>query len=1223
MIGTDEERPHPTRCIWLLGGLRVERAGVALPVAGPKLQALLALLALSPGRPFTREALADCLWPDAAPERARPALSDLLYRLRQALGAGWLSSESDRISLRADTGIWIDVEAFEQLAAQTDVEAALAAAELYRGELLPELFDDWLVARRAALHERLTACLLRVGASAEANNAFDQALAAYQRVAQADPLDESAVRGLMRVHRRAGRRQQALQCYTQLCQALAAELAAIPQPETRALAAALRDEPPPARAPTALVGRQHERAMLIQRLERAAQGHGGLICVEGAPGIGKTWLLESLAESARWRGLRVSWGRASEHGARSACTPLDQALQAAAAPDLERLHAQLSPVAAAALSGMVPALLPAVPLQLTHPPDLSAALHRLFQVLTADTPQLLILDDMQWADAGFWELADAFAALHTLPLLVVLAYRSTEAREDAVTWRGLGNLDRLATPLRVVLAGLATADCATLAAELGQPLESAAAQALQQITAGNPLHLVELLLAPDAADGLLLPALLRRRLALLAPDARASLEAAAVLEREFSHKLWQGLAGPALGNALPALSAGRFVEQSAHGYRLQHDVIREQLYAELSPVRRRELHLRALALFEHQDTPASCAWHARRAELWPQAARWYRLAGERAFTSYAYAAASQLLDQALECAERGDTATDELLAIHSVRLQVLAVTGPLPTLRAAIDSVKQLADALSDDRRRLQALEARVSVESLDAAPAQLQATLAAAMALAERSADRSALARLTRVYGLHLLLTTAAHPEHALAELERAVSLAEAIPNYRALVAALCALGFGQRLVGRSEAAHASASRALALAEVRTELAPARAEALRVLAEVALNRGEWELARGTLRTAIPLLEELNDRWPLAFAYFMATSVCYAMGQHAEARGFAERLQRLVRAGDLAPDSPWMLYVYTCTIDAAVHSGDLPAAEQLAATVRGLADRCDDAQATLYLLTALGSLELYQGRYREAEPYLARAITLWRDAPSGVLTPMLLHATAAQLLGHHREAETSLQLAEGGLASSEIAYYTVALNFTRFLVRGKAADLHAAHAELQRQAALFRDPQLRAAFLHEVRLHRLVQQLWKVRPVAGALRAGATVWAQLTALYRPAQPRPPAPGRSAEVRLARLDAPLGRPPTPAERVLVRWTVDAGEADTLVLQRSGKAALRQHRLRRLLDEAVAQGAAPTDDELATALGVSRRTVLRDIAALAQSGATAATRRRRPASEQPGD
>jgi hypothetical protein len=418
----------------------------------------------------------------------------------------------------------------------------------------------------------------------------------------------------------------------------------------------------------------------------------------------------------------VSWGRAGGHGARPARAPLDQTLQAAAAPDLERLRAQLSPVTAAAVSSLVPDLHPAAPLHLTHPPDLSAALHRLFQALTVATPYLLILDDMQWADAGFWALADAFAALHSLPLLVVLAYRSAEARGDDDTWRGLRTLDQFAMPLRIQLAGFAAADCAALAAEIGQPLDNAAAEALQQATDGNPLHLVELLLASAAADGRLLHTLLRRRLAALAPDERTALEAAAVLERAFNRDLWQEMAGAALDAALPALSAGRFVEQTEHGYRLQHDLIREQVYTELDPARRRELHIRALALFERRAAAGSCAWHAR------QAARWYRLAGEQAYAAYVYTAAGHLLDQALECAALGAIAADELLAIRSARLRVLAVTGPLPALRTAIDAVEHLAHELGDDSRRLQALEARVGVESLDATPEQLQATLEAAL---------------------------------------------------------------------------------------------------------------------------------------------------------------------------------------------------------------------------------------------------------------------------------------------------------------------------------------------------------------------------------------------------------------------------------------------------------------------------------------------------------------
>jgi predicted DNA-binding transcriptional regulator YafY len=60
--------------------------------------------------------------------------------------------------------------------------------------------------------------------------------------------------------------------------------------------------------------------------------------------------------------------------------------------------------------------------------------------------------------------------------------------------------------------------------------------------------------------------------------------------------------------------------------------------------------------------------------------------------------------------------------------------------------------------------------------------------------------------------------------------------------------------------------------------------------------------------------------------------------------------------------------------------------------------------------------------------------------------------------------------------------------------------------------------------------------------------------------------------------------------------------------------TGQAA-RRRRLVRLLDAAHAAGATPTDDQLAAALGVSRRTILRDVKALRAARQTVTTRRRR--------
>jgi hypothetical protein len=164
----------------------------------------------------------------------------------------------------------------------------------------------------------------------------------------------------------------------------------------------------------------------------------------------------------------------------------------------------------------------------------------------------------------------------------------------------------------------------------------------------------------------------------------------------------------------------------------------------------------------------------------------------------------------------------------------------------------------------------------------------------------------------------------------------------------------------------------------------------------------------------------------------------------------------------------------------------------------------------------------------------------------------------------------------------------VILHYARFQVSGRVSDLQAARAEIQRQAALFKDDRLRTDFINQLYWHREVEKRWQ------ALQPGPTL---LT------------------VRLARVDAPLGRLLTEAERVDVQWTVDNGEEDAAVLRREGKAALRLHLLLRLIAESEAQGASPTDADLARALGVAERTIERDLQTLHATGAHVITRRRK--------
>ncbi len=96
-----------------------------------------------------------------------------------------------------------------------------------------------------------------------------------------------------------------------------------------------------------------------------------------------------------------------------------------------------------------------------------------------------------------------------------------------------------------------------------------------------------------------------------------------------------------------------------------------------------------------------------------------------------------------------------------------------------------------------------------------------------------------------------------------------------------------------------------------------------------------------------------------------------------------------------------------------------------------------------------------------------------------------------------------------------------------------------------------------------------------------------------------------------QVRLARMDVPLGRELAEEDFVEVTWTLSTPVDDRF----RKKADRRRHILKRLAAEAEVQNAAPTDQDLADALGVSTRTIERDMAALHSQGHRLPTRRRK--------
>jgi len=163
-----EDRTHAdeqTPALWsvgLLGGLDLSDGSQHLTrLPSRAVTALLARLALAPERAHAREELIELLWPGVALGVGRNRLRQALSTLKGVLEpAGRVPPQpvllADRVSVRvAPGGLGCDALRFERLARAGRHTAARA---LYRGELLPGFYDDWIDEERlrlAALHDRL------------------------------------------------------------------------------------------------------------------------------------------------------------------------------------------------------------------------------------------------------------------------------------------------------------------------------------------------------------------------------------------------------------------------------------------------------------------------------------------------------------------------------------------------------------------------------------------------------------------------------------------------------------------------------------------------------------------------------------------------------------------------------------------------------------------------------------------------------------------------------------------------------------------------------------------------------------------------------------------------------------------------------------------------------------------------------------------------------------
>ena len=705
-----------------------------------KTLSLLAYLLLHRETPLSRDFLAYLMWPDDTEESARSKLRANLYDLARVLPPAapghWLKIEGANLHWNPAASLWLDVDEFVAAASvpQRDEEAI----EVYKGELLEQLYDEWVFPLRERLRNLYLATLTQAVSNARRRLDFQRAIGHAQALLAIEPFREDILRRLIALRNESGDRAGALDEFRRFAQLVRNELGIDPMPETVAVRDtiargefvpdAIEDDAIPAtraeRVPALpFVGRQAELEQLLDAWSRAARGRGGVFFVSGETGIGKTRLALELLHAVEERGGRVLLGTTGSPEVipyQSVVVALRSAL-----PLVESLR--IGDVWLSTLTALLPELRNRKD-SLPPPPrvDPAGESARLFEALTRALiglararPLLLVLEDLHWAEEATIEaLSFLLRRVASAPILVVATFRDDEMprlhplqrlRRDAVA-HGVYSISL--RPLRL-------ADIAELEPVLGTRTKRPP-QALLAESDGNPLFLTQLLDDDAHTDGERrggLRALVARRVARLTSNARTIAEIAALTGSQFSGALAREVCGwdeAAVGDALGELIDRRIVRETAgrglFDYSFGHEIVREVVAEAVPPNRALERHRRIAVVLEELAPD-------RIEEIAGEVARHYELSGDATAAAQRYLVAAR---RSIELGALGVAGTQlaRVLALSTEqRLRVDALlesdrlarrTGDRAARDETLRELESLAEALGDEELSRTALLRRM-----------------------------------------------------------------------------------------------------------------------------------------------------------------------------------------------------------------------------------------------------------------------------------------------------------------------------------------------------------------------------------------------------------------------------------------------------------------------------------------------------------------------------------
>jgi DNA-binding winged helix-turn-helix (wHTH) protein/tetratricopeptide (TPR) repeat protein len=762
-----------------------------------------------------------------------------------------------------------------------------------------------------------------------------------------------------------------------------------------------------------LAGRETELEALRAEYRRALTGQATALLVLGDAGIGKTQLSRHFQAWAGRQGALCLYTRFFDYGG-SRVAPaalfLDLLRTALGTERPEQLRAAIETRLGVALPAELfvasHGFAPAEPLALSSSEaaalssQTACAIASCFVALSRRTPLVLQLDDLQWADPFALEVGThLLQACRGERLLLVALARPAGSDAPLAAWRrtqaGLRGLCEI--PLRGLGAeGFRQALAAVLGHADGEAdIAEEDLLRLHRLTGGNPYFLTEVLrgLAADGVvhrtlDGrwrcdrlrcLRLPETLataaRSLLQTLDPEVREILEAAAVLGDEVRVPLLALVADRTiaeieqiLARALLAGAVSMAQLSPGEDCRFRHAILRQVLYDDLSPWRRRALHAQGARALEQlfagepgRVSEALAAHHRAAGEL-QRSFAWDLRAAQAALGRWqwreALAGAERAREDvaALRRAGAAGPAPGDLIELRIVLGRCLSVLGQAREAEVELDAAATAAAERKDDSTLAHAFFHLAQARVAQGRQAEARAASERALALFTAQSDERAAALVrSQLAGIRIAMG-----EYAAATETLRTEAGDQPPVLGVSLAGTR----GWALALQSRYAEAIPLLEIAAAERRGEDDPrGLAGVLRRLQWAYLGRGEHVRALAISAEAGTCFRTTGDLLGLARTGMSIGQALVAQGLAAKGldklRRAAEELREL---GDLHCEAEALWLAGRALVDLGRLDEARPLLESALATVRQVPDRDDEFRISIDVARLLRA----EGRPQEA-----------------------------------------------------------------------------------------------------------------------------------------------------------------------------------------------------------------------------------------------------------------